>query len=198
MKHYLFSSVLLLAPLGKPNWYLSFDFFLNLKLQFFSFSSSPFANQPFAKFIFSDGYFISESSDAYIIYDRLPTMMKFYFQGDYQVKWQMMIADSNLITETETNVSFVVEPVKVKNLGMSGQNGICNSDSDSELRGLIANCIGPFRLRQLTPEETTQMEEFKSNSKGFFFFFYVSWNLFKFSTVEALFGLTLDTRSFGA
>ena len=76
----------------------------------------------------------------------------------------MSVTINMVDTNRDENVSFVVEAVEQPGREISMiDNGFCKSKSNSEMRHRIQRCEGELVLREIRPEEISQMEALKAN-----------------------------------
>lgn len=83
----------------------------------------------------------------------------------------MLLSNENMEQSMkDAQLSFVVEALAAHI--SYGSNTVdyefCSSNSSFELRPLIERCSGLVRLRNLRPEESSQMAKFKASSAGSF------------------------------
>lgn len=121
------------------------------------------AQQPArAKIIYSDGLVLAEfanlSEPPFFMHRRFGLAQEFYISGS---DWPNLMA--MLVTVDTNSVSFVVETVEQPEKEI---DFICKNNSSSELKDRIQRCTGAVTLREIRPEEISEVEEFKANVKG--------------------------------
>lgn len=119
------------------------------------------------KLIYSDGYVLSESANAIVSYERNEFGLQFYlFSQNATGKAQRVLIGDRTSDDMRTaKLNFVIESLSGKD-DLATKAYSCNESSSPLLRHLIRFCVGYAKLRELTDQENSQMEEFKRASKG--------------------------------
>lgn len=113
--------------------------------------------------IYSDGYVLSESTNAVVGYERNEAGLEFFLfsQNAIGKTQRVLIGNSNHMGTT----SFVIESLAGSD-DLATNRFFCFENSSPSLRHLIRACVGYAKLRELNDEENSEMEEFKAAFNG--------------------------------
>ena len=77
----------------------------------------------------------------------------------------MVIEDKRIRNMKDAELAFVIESIDGHHIADYDEK-FCKENTSAEWRPLIERCTGLIRLRDLRPEERSQMEAFKSEAEG--------------------------------